>query len=270
MPATTPTPSKNRGRVLAPLVFLVLAAAVFAGVLYYVGGISGAMNLINGAIPAPTNQPAAGPTPASAVETSTAADPEAMVAAKLTYAEQIESQTNIERLARGDIASFTVDSVKLGKYESIVRVTARFVDRTHAPGEMRFARRGSDWYFVTITGLRTAETHGLADSTNSAKSIATSVTVDKKLAEAGVIEPDQGVLDTIAEQQSVNRPAVASLLDGTVKRFDLDKPILGSGTFTIPVTILDHRGGTKPAEIVVISKNVEGVERLFITTVKMD
>lgn len=262
---TSDTPKTGK-RAPVALLFLLFAAVLFGAVFYYVGGVSGVMSMLGGASPTPSG---AGSNSASAAA-SVSISADAREASELTYAEQIESQEIIDRLADGDVTSFVVDEVNGGKDSALVRITARFRDGTRAPGDMRFIRRGEVWYFVTITGLRPADTGGIADDVNTQESIEPLVTSKEKLAEVGVVEPDEGVVRTIAQQQVVNQPVIRDLLAGEYTKYRLGKPVLGSNTFTIPVTVSGSEETTVAARIIVIAKNVEGKDRLFITTFSQD
>lgn len=255
----------RRSRVMLAVILLVVAVATLAAVVYLTDGVS----LVSGLFGGKPSPGAAAPPAAVATATATV-DPNDLEAAKLTYAEQIESQENIDRLADGDLKAFTVDSVKSGADAALVRITAEFRDGTRAPGALRFVRKDQRWYFTTITGLREAETGGIADETNSAKSISPTVTADQKLAAVGITEADKDVLRTIAEQQVANQSVIRDLLSGEYKNYALAKPVIGSSTFTIPVTIGGGGETTVGAKIVVIAKNIEGKDRVFITTFKRD
>jgi len=262
-PSARVDPKRSSKRVAISLLFLVLALVLFCGALYYVGGIDYLMSLFGKKTPAVSTLRKN----ASQATTSSVSAAE-LESASQVYAEQIESQGNIDRLSDGDIASFTVDKIKQDSKSAIVSITARFKDGTSAPGDLRFVHNGELWYFLTITGLRPDGTGGLAGITNSAESIAPTVTADEKLAEVGVITPDEGVVRTIAEQQLVNQPIIRDLLSGEYELYTMGKPVTGPSTFTIPVTITSSKESTVSASVVVISKYVEGKDSLFITTFK--
>jgi hypothetical protein len=255
--STTHGPKRTSNRVTRAVLVVVLALAIFGAAFYYAGGMEFVQSLLGGSPSKPgVGTPAASqPASASASRSIDAAD---LTAAKIVYAEQIESQVNIGRLAAGDITRFTVDKVDVRANE----------DKTKAAGAMRFVKAGDLWYFTTITGLRSAKTGGFADSVSSGSAIAPTMSADEKLAAVGVKEPDAGVLATIAEQQKLNQSIVTALLAGEYKTYELGKPETGASTFTIPVTIGGPKESGVKASIVLISKNVEGKDRIFITTFK--
>jgi hypothetical protein len=265
--STTHGPKRTSNRVTRAVLVVVLALAIFGAAFYYAGGMEFVQSLLGGSPSKPgVGTPAASqPASASASRSIDAAD---LTAAKIVYAEQIESQVNIGRLAAGDITRFTVDKVDVRANEALVSITATFKDKTKAAGAMRFVKAGDLWYFTTITGLRSAKTGGFADSVSSGSAIAPTMSADEKLAAVGVKEPDAGVLATIAEQQKLNQSIVTALLAGEYKTYELGKPETGASTFTIPVTIGGPKESGVKASIVLISKNVEGKDRIFITTFK--
>ena len=258
-----PEPSAAPRRLLVALVALLVALALFAAAFVYVGGVDGVTSLLAGQFGA------SGPAVATRNPSASVGATD-LAAAKLVYAEQIESQDNIDRLADGDIASFSVDSTQSDETSAIVQITVKFKDGTTAPGAMRFVRSGQLWYFTTISGLRLGATGGMADSVNSSQSIASTTTVDEKLASVGVEEPDAAVLKTIAQQQIVNQPLARDLIAGEYKWYTLGKPVAGPDTFTIPVKYGSSTESTLGASIIVIAKDIEGEDTLFITTFKRD
>jgi hypothetical protein len=218
---------------------------------------------------APSWRPAGGVSLAAATA-SLPVDAAALAAARLTYAEQVESQNNINLLAEGQIASFAVNKVDAQPDSAIVYVTANFTDGTKAPGQMRFVKSGDMWFFVTITGVRDASTYGFADVTNNAQTIATTATAEQKLAELGITDPDPGVVATIAEQQVANQPTFTALLNKQYKRFDMGAPTHGPDTYTLPVTMVRSKNATETGRVILITKNVEDRDLTFITTFERD
>lgn len=265
MARTSATP-KSDSRAWPAVVFLLVSLVLFGGVVYYVGGLPGVLSLVE-----QVWSPADGGGAANASLTPTITiDAAAMNAAKLTYAEQIESQEALDHLADGDVKSFTVDSVKSDGESALVRITARFRDDSRAPGELRFVHRGQIWYFVTISGLRAVDTNRLADLVNPGRSISPTATPDEKLADVGVKKPDQGVLQTIAQQQIINQPVVRDLIAGEYSWYELGRPVPGSRTFTIPITFGGSEETTIAGRIILLAVHTEGKDRLFITTLSQD
>lgn len=261
-------PVTRRSSVLPMLAVLILTAALFAVVCWYLGGIDGISSLVEAEL---------APKPSEVVATSTVSPAPAVsvgatetTAAKLVYAEQIESQENIDKLADGDVASFRVDSAKVASDSAIVRITIKMHDGTSAPGALRFVRSGELWYFATITGLRSSRTGGEADEIGSSESVTATITADEKLAAVGVEVPDADVIRVIAEQQVINQPLVRDLIAGEYQWYTLGKPVNGPYTFTIPVKFGGSEETTIAGAITIIAKNVEGQDRLFITTFKRD
>ena len=252
-------PPKSRSRVLSALLFLLLSLALFGGVFFYVGGVAGVKSLLAG-VGRRSDSTAARPS----------ISPIALDAAKYMYSEQIQSQDDIQSLIAGKMTSFTVDAVNAGSDSAIVPITAYVRDRTQAPGALRFIKRGSVWYFVSLSGLRPSRTNGFADVVASGGSLDPSLTAQQRFANMVVSETQRGVLRTLAEQQVVNQPTVRDLLSGEYKRYEVGKPVKGSKTYTIPVTVVAADETTISARIVVISAHVEGTNRYFISTFERD
>lgn len=250
---------KAGNRVLLALFFLLLALGLFGGVFRYVGGVEGVKTLLAGT---GTNPDSTAARPSIS--------PVALDAAKYMYAEQVQSQDDLRSLVAGKMTSFTVDAVNAGKDSAIVPITAYFRDHTQAPGALKFVRRGGAWYFVSLSGLRPSTTSGFADVVAAGKSIDPSGTASQRFANLVVSETQRGVLRTLAEQQTANQPVLRDLLSGEYKRYEVGRPVKGSNTYTIPVTVVAADETTTAARIVVITAHVEGTKSLFISTFERD
>jgi hypothetical protein len=262
-------PKPRRGWLVFWVLVVLLALGAFVGVLFYGGGLDAAKQFYAGYM----RGSSASPTPSTA---STSADatanlsPEALEAAKYVYAEQIESQVNLDKLADGQVSIVRVGTVDTQSDESLVNVTVVFKDGTSAPGALRFRRVGGVWYFETITGLRSGASGGSADTVQDATDAAEPVGADAKLAEVGVKEPDPGVLSTFAEQTKVNQPLFRDLMAGEYASYVVGVPVAGANTFTIPITMKGTAESTAGATMVLVAKTVEGEDRVFLTTFKKD
>jgi hypothetical protein len=245
-------------------VVVLLALASFGWALFYAGGL----DAITSAYAKYTAARGTSPLSPSTVTSDTAASltKEQLDGAKYIYAEQIESQENLDKLADGDVRSVDIDSVNVDKDDALVNVTINFADGTSAPGGIRFLRVDGVWYFRTITGLRSEKTGGDADAVGLGRVVPQPIDPDKKLAQVGVIAPDEGVLRTLATQQLVSQPVFRDLMAGEYERYTVGRPVAGPDTFTIPVVIMGSEESTISAEIVLIAKTVESHDRLFLTT----
>jgi hypothetical protein len=262
---------QRRGFILSGLLTL-LALGIFLGVLFFAGGMDVVTGLFsrNAAGSGGSRSVATAPAASASVEPTVAPAKSELEMAKYIYAEQIESQANLNKLADGKVESIRIDSVDVSGDSSLVKVTVDFKDGTRAPGGMRFRRVGGVWYFQTITGLRSAKTGGSADSVDAASKVAEPLDADVKLAQVGVKTPDSGVLSTIAEQAKVNQPLFRDLMAGKYKSYSLGTPVEGPNTFTIPVTIEGSSESSISASIVLIAKTVEGTDRVFLTTFRKE
>ncbi len=185
--------------------------------------------------------------------------------AKYIYAEQIESQVNLRKLADGEVEFLELGAVSIADNDALMDIRATFTDGTSAPGAVWFARLGETWYFRTITGLRPEVTEGSADTVQAAEEPRRPLTADEKLLEVGVRDPDEGVLTTLANSQAVNRPVIAGLVAAEYTRIDIGRPEDGAQTVSIPVTMTLVDGSSVEAVIVMITKTVEYRERVFLT-----
>lgn len=254
-------------RVLVFLLFVVVVAALgaFVWALFFAGGL----DAITGVYQKYAAGNPAVKSPSVSVATSDTAvriTKEQLAAAKYVYAEQIESQENLDMLADGDVRSVDIDSVDVNQDAALVNLTVHFEDGTSALSGIRFLRVDGVWYFRTITGLRSEKTGGDADAVGLGRVVAQPIDPDTKLAQVGVVAPDEGVLRTLATQQLASQPVFRDLMAGEYERYTLGKPVVGPDTFTIPVVIMGSKESTISAEIVLIAKTVESHDRLFLTT----
>lgn len=263
--ATQAAPQPKRSsRVLPALLLVVVALAALAGVVMMTGGIEATTKLVMNVF---------APPPAGAPVASVAATPAVTIDTELgkrMYVEQIESQNNLARLRDGKIASFTVDRVETSGPAATVAITAKFVDGTKAGGVMLFVQKSGVWYFASITGLRSATTGGLADAVGDAVAMEDSETVTEEFKEAGVVTPDPDVMRTLIDQQGANQAIVRALLGGDYLSAEIATPVKGAGTVSLPVKLARKAGGTDTATVVLVTKRVEGKDRVFLTTFKKD
>jgi len=260
---TTASPAPTRVRWW-PIALLVIALALFVGVFFWVGGIDGVRSMLGMRPGEPTKPASAASVPASATVPSAS-----LAAAKIVYAEQIESQEMVHRLANGEATALEVLSTKADDESAIAQVRVTFRSGVRVRGTVRLVKSDGVWYFVTLT--RSSESKILEgfDPLKPYANGSWTDAVDTELEEAGVTDPDTGVLQTIAQQQLANQPVMLEVVSGKPVRYDFGNVVKGPKTFTIPVT--NHTDATaSPGRIVIIAKTVEGVDRLFITTLKYD
>jgi Domain of unknown function (DUF4878) len=257
---------KSSKVTLAVLVF-VLALVIFGAAFYYAGGMELVQPLLGGGLVSPsgTGTPAAS-TPASASVNSLPAGVDTNMIKRM-YVEQIESASNIERLAAGQFKSITIDKVVMrGDSDADVAITAELKDGTKAGGVIQVVKRGGNWYFFSITGL--GNTGGLSASINTAQSMETSEALASEASEAGVKTFDEDVMATMASQQAANQEIVAGFVDGSVTKLVFGSPQAGAGTVSLPITASGPKSAAYEGSALLVTKTVDGVQRTFLTTFK--
>lgn len=218
-------------------------------------------------VPTPST-PAAKPAPTVAATTSALPAGLTEEAAKDIYAQQIESRANITHLAKGEVSSIVANKVVVKNAVADVSITAKFSDRTQAPGTMRFVQRGGAWYFFSITGLRPDSVGGLAKSTNDAKALEASRSAATVLAQNGFTTIDMDIVKTIATQQSENQAIVAQLMDRSATMITMSAPQPGTGTTTVPITVSGPKGLSLKGSLVLVNKTIDGKDLWFVTGFK--
>lgn len=258
--STAAAPERGSGRVTLAVLVFILAVALFGAAFYFLGGMDLVAPFLGGGVATPVKQPAAsGSTSASITPT-----PFDAALGKRMYVEQVESQGNLGRLAGGKIATLTVDGVAIKGGAAVVSLNASFVDGTSATGAMQLVKRGSSWFFFSITGMRDDKTGGLADSVNSAASMEQSETLALEFRQAGIRSVDAAVVRTLFDQQSANQEVFNGLLDGRYVACGFGKPVRGAGTVTVPTTLVGKSGPFDRGSVVLIRKTVAGTDLLFL------
>lgn len=272
---------KPRRRVAMSVVLAILAIGLFAVAFFYVGGMSYVNALLGGTPPAPAT-PAKPAASVAATSTSTSAPvtvtsgglklPAGVdeLLAKRMYVEQIESTTNLARLANGDVTRFVINRVDATDSTATVSLTAFFKDGTSAPGVMYLVKRSGSWYFLAIGGMNLPKASGLAGGvgTKGITEISESSIEDiaATLLATGVKTFDAGVINSILSQQVVNQPVLNGLVTGTYTSLEIGKPSVGAGTTSVPVTLKGKSGAGQAGRLVLIKASIDGHDLTFLTT----
>jgi hypothetical protein len=262
-----------RGKVLVGGLVLVVAVGLFAAAFIYAGGVGIVSKLMGGA---GAVQTASAPTPPAQAPAKPPVVPATVAAApaedfgKRMYAEQLESAANIKKLASGDIKSFAVTKVEKNAAGTgaAVYITATFGDGRSGPGTITLRQDGTDWYVLTIEGMRLpgATEEVSVDVLEPDWSIDWKRPLEEVMASAGVKTFDQGVVDTLLAEQKANQEVTKAIMDGTFNACTLGKPVKGAGTIAIPVDLAGKQ--TAKAQVTIITKKIDGRDRLFITGFK--
>lgn len=164
--------------------------------------------------------------------------------AKQMYAEQLDSQSNINGLVRGQIVSFEVTGrvVKASTAELQVSV----VDRSGVArrGVMRFLKADNKWYFSSISR------EGMEDE-----------------AVSSTARYDVGVLNTILSEQTAHADATAKLVDGTYTKVTVGKRKPGYRSVVLPV-VFSGAAKVAPAngEITAVRRMSAGSSKWFVVS----
>lgn len=161
------------------------------------------------------------------------------------YWEQVDSQQQINKLVNGEISSFSLGTPNVGAQVASVGVSVSYKAGGSLGGSLVMRKYGTAWYFSSITASGGGGT-----------------TAQRRPA-------DQGVVSTLVSQQATNQNVILGFLDGGYKRVTVNSVSKGSGTATINVTL---DGGTRPrsaAQIVAVSKNIDGTKYWFVTTFRL-
>ncbi|MEI7813641.1 MAG: hypothetical protein WCJ13_02475 [Coriobacteriia bacterium] len=251
--------SPRKSRVLLTVLLFVLALAVLGGAIYYVGGVDYLMSSLG---MGSSSGSGGSQTAAGGVATST---PPAVSAsqlqlppgvsedlAKRMYVEQIQSNTNIQKMAAGDISRFDVTEVKATEGTASVLVKAFFKDGTTAPGVLALVKRGGNWFFLSFTGMRPGDTGGLAD-TVQAMTDDEALTPDAQwVTESGITEFDYGVMNTLVAAQVADQKVITGVIDRSLTSIALGTPAAGAGTTLVPADFTGKGTASIPGEAVMI------------------
>jgi hypothetical protein len=267
--------------VLLPLLVLLLAVAVFAVAFYYVGGIDYLTALMAGsgagsggpqASPAPAVVATATPVPTGTPDPAPAASalilPPGVTPslAKRMYVEQIQSQVNLNKMADGEIVYFTVTSLQIAKTrdKATIFIKAFFSDGTAAPGVIQLVKPDGTWYFMSITGLRSDKIGGSAETVQHGTIAEGEQANEEVIRQSGVTHFDYGVINAMLAEQVECQSIILDMINGRVDRIDLQAPKAGAGTTTVPAKLSGKAPTKVDGDAVLIRKNVDYEDLLFL------
>ncbi|MDZ4177755.1 MAG: hypothetical protein U1E29_00765 [Coriobacteriia bacterium] len=194
----------------------------------------------------PTDAPAGGAAPQTTSGTSSSAAASAPSAAHAAmYREQLQSQTQLTKLANGEISQLTLGSASTSGTRSSVPVTVSYKSGGSVSGTMVLARIDSMWYFNSISGSG-GQPAGTTPKRNINSSVVRTI-VDQQA--------------TAANQDLITR----GLVQGGFKSARVDGVTKGASTATVNLTL---QGGTldrRAARFVMISENDAGRKHWFVT-----
>jgi hypothetical protein len=156
--------------------------------------------------------------------------------------EQYDSDEQIQDLAEGRIAYFSLGSVNKTASQANIGVTAGYSGGGSLSGTIVLRGYSGTWYFSSIT----------------------------RSGGGGARPPrrpaDTGVVSTIVNQQAASQDIITGFLDGGYKYVEVNSVSRGSGTATIDVTLSGGSLGRKAAQIVCVVKEIYGDKHWFVTT----
>jgi len=160
------------------------------------------------------------------------------------YREQLQSQSQIAKLANNEIGSLSLGTAAVGANRADIPATVTYRGGGSLSGTMALARTDGLWYFLSITA------YGGTAMPQRPRTV------------------DSGVVRTIVTQQATaenQRLMDQGLIKGGFKRARVDGVTKGSGTATVHVTLLGGTLDRKAARFVLVSKDEAGRKYWFIT-----
>ena len=255
-----PTRAKTGVRIAA--LVTVIAIIAFGAAFYILDGVAivcDVLGIENGAI--------AGDGPDASDSSTGTPEPDAQVLnlpegmpeefALRIWQEQIESQTNISRLANGEVEGFVIGKVTREGDTATLDIRVSFADETSAAGKMGMRRFGGQWYVAYVSGMRRGETGGMADDVGEGSGSAPETPLPD------LEEVDIGVLNTILDQQFRSAGPLEEYATGAINSVTVVNVTEGPGTFTLQLEMdEDHEIGN--GEIVILEKEIDGKPHFFI------
>jgi hypothetical protein len=261
---TAEKPGSSKTVLASAMVVLLLAA--FGVSFYYLDGVGYVSGLVASLLAQPKpSAPAVVPSGSKAATSSPLNLPRGVdeAFAKRMYVEQLESETNIQKLVGGQVSGFSmgVGTTVTGGREVPIRAT--FKDGTSGAGVLGLSQRQGDWYFVFISGRRTVKTGGQADSVANDPQEGFASNSDASLAKKTV---DKDVLNTILSEQAKNQEVLSALAAGAFTDVKVDGVQPGQGTATLNITLTGPKTASMKGRILCINKSIDGTDTWFVTS----
>lgn len=272
MPKQKGNPRKS---VALAVVIVALSVAAFAAAFYYLDGMSLIDDLLGtGTIDATSSSPGStsqsttptSTTPGGSRATTTAVTPSGLALpegvpeefALRIWQEQIDSQSNLEHLASGDVRRVVILGANPVGDQSVLDIRAEFTDGTSSPGKIGFRRFGDVWYVSWVTGIRRGETGGQADDTAEGTGLSPD---DRPLPD--IADVDVELLNTIMREHVKSAAVSEEYATGVVEAVRIASLVEGPGTLTLKVE-MDETHEEGYGDVIMISKEIEGKRHWFI------
>lgn len=163
--------------------------------------------------------------------------------AKRMYAEQLDSQANIERLVDGKIASMQVVDRKVTKGTAELQLRVTDTDGIVRRGVMKLVKADGKWYFSSIGRL--------GNDTSAVSPVG---------------RPDTGVLNTILSEQTQHADTTAKLVDGTYTTVRIGKPKAGFRSVVLPVIFTGRSTRAATGQVTAVKRTVQGSDDWFVVS----
>lgn len=244
---------KSSSPVAAASALFILAAAALAYAIYYVGGVTGARELL---ATVPYERIIADVSAVFRLESrdgssDDSASPELELPKGMTrqfalrlWQEQIDSQKNVRHLVEGDMESIDVGEASYEGTSGEVLLTVRFKDGSSASGRLVFSEIGDAWYVSHISGIAAEE--GLSRDTRESTGGPPTTPLPP------LEDVDVGLLNTMIEEQRQSQAVFRDYLEGNVQRIVVKSIDRGPGTTSINVEMIEVAHNAE-ARIVAIS-----------------
>ncbi len=263
--------TKQQGKKKTPVVlavaFLVLALAAFAAAFYYFDGMSAIDSLMGTDVTADdsantsdrTSQDSTSTGPAFTANEDGLMLPEGVSEefALRMWQEQVDSQTNIDRLFDEKIEKVVITDVDQDEDVAVLKMRADFLDGTSADGIIRMEKHGEYWFFTYVTGLRQSSTGGLADTVASGEDVPPPTPLPD------IEDVDVDVLNTIIAQQVDSEDILDAYAEGDIEEISFGEVTEGPGTKTLSV-VMKTGDGEVAGDIVALSREMDGEQFWFI------
>jgi hypothetical protein len=237
-------------------VWMMVILAVVAALALIIGGVAwykpGAPSVSSRTLLAPSKE---------ATTSANGLTPAQQLFARRMYLEQVQSGTNIDRLAEGKLVSFDVTSRKVAEDTATVGITAHFVDGTSAPGSIGLVRDKGSWYFFSMEGERGSGVSGYAAGVDPKGSDQVDSFAD--VPDSAI---DWNLAAEMVRQQTSQQEYLKALVEGPTARYVLGKPSSGAGTVNIDATVYSKGHKVKPAKIrlVLVPSTFDGRPYTFV------
>ncbi len=186
------------------------------------------------------------------------------------YLEQIQSEDNFQRLVDGELSSISAEAVEKTEDGARVRITAHFADGSSGPGYLRLVKAKSGWYYASVAGTNDSKEENFASAVSDGDESDVDQSDADAVAHSGVTAFDSGVINAILSQSQKNSALAEDLVAGKVTEIVFGEPQHGAGTVTIPAAVKYRQGSDRTGQAVLISKQIDGRQLYFMTTLRME